>query len=237
MYGGAIYIYSISEEDEIEIIGCSFMNNQADASSNNDSASLNGGSAIFITSKKSTIVECNFLRNRGECQLKIYNSFESGTKKTASFFHGRKRSVNVIKYCRFVISRETKSSLFYLAGYNGALCTIRNSVFVGELNVGCYHMSGQSISNKSPKLVVEFCKFSTDHSKSFKENSVNYLAVIVSKQIFNYNESKDFERKNVFEIVLAAIGVAFIVGLIILFEKKSKRQDDNESNSILDTLL
>lgn len=236
MYGGAVYIYSISEEDEIEIIGCSFSNNQAD-SSMNDSASLNGGSAIFITSKKSIIVECIFLRNRGESQLKIYNSFESGSKRIASFYHGRKRSVNIVKYCRFVISRETKTSLFYLAGYNGALCTIRNSVFVGELNVGCYHISGQSISNKSPKLSVEFCKFSTDHSKSFKDNSANYLAVIVSKQIFNYNESKDFERKNVFEIVLIAIDVVFIIGVILMFEKKFKRHDDNESNSILDTLL
>lgn len=74
-YGGAIYKYAVSLDERVEINNWYFSSNQASSS-----FELAGVSAIFVTSRSSSISVCTFHRNAGESQLKIYNDFPKKRK-------------------------------------------------------------------------------------------------------------------------------------------------------------
>lgn len=229
-YGGAVYLYSLSEDQPVEVLKCHFTNNQADSSSGH-SSHLSGGSAVFLAARRSLIVECDFLRNIGENQLKIFNHFtdsspsSSLTLSSADLLDSERknRPTSVVKYCRFDIDRHSKSSVFYLAGNKGTLCVLRNSVFVGDLNAGSYHIDGDVIADKTLKLAVEFCKFSTDYDRSFNfAKSKNYVAALAKKQVFNYNEADEVDERYIFEVAIVAFVVVVLIVTIVLCQKRSE---------------
>lgn len=214
-YGGAIYIYAVSLDERVEINNWYFSSNQASSS-----FELAGVSAIFVTSRSCSISDCTFHQNAGESQLKIYNDFPK--KRKASFLLDQSNS-NIIKHCRFETDKLSKSYLYYVAGRNSAHCYVRNSIFVGILNGANCHIDGISISSLSPKFVVEFCKFSSDFSHSFNpDRSKLFMTVVFQKQVFGPDESKESDKKEVFEYAMIFVAVILSFVIIIVFEKQSE---------------
>ena len=132
------------------------------------------------------------MRNIGENQLKILNHFtdssspSSLTLSSAGLLEYKRktRPTNVIKYCKFEIDRQSKSSIFYLAGNKGSLCILLNLVLVGS-----YHIDGDVIADKIPKLVVEMRKFSTDYERSF--NSAENIMRTINVELEDLYNGKE----------------------------------------------
>lgn len=225
-YGGAVFIYSKSISSKISILDCYFASNEATFSSSQTSKT-SGGSAIFITTKSSFISDCVFFKNIGENQVKIENQFsQSQDEEQASLLsqeQQKAKTTNIIRFCKFNIERHSKSSLSYLGGINGVSCQVLNSVFVGDLNPGCFHINGQVINKLSPKLVIVRCKFSSDHSNAFDtRNDKEYIFIQLEKQSFNYDEAEEEEENSGSSLdaidyaLIAAVPVLVIIIIIIV---------------------
>ena len=226
-YGGAVYIYSSYYESTVTINSCFFSSNQATSSSENgkNSDQMIGGAAIFISSKSSVISDCTFNKNIGEGQLKMQNKFNENDQKSNLLSSNQPRTSNVIKACRFVIGRQSKSSIYYMSGENGVLSTVRNSNFIGDLFTGNYHINGMSTSKFSPKLVVVACKFSSDYTRAFNTKGDNdYINMVFQKQTFNYDENIESSSNNndnlIFEIVGSVVVVAILIIIIVFVVRK-----------------
>lgn len=216
VFGGAVFIRSCSNFGAVNIFSCHFTNCQT---TNHQVSSdiYTGGSALFLSTKKSSIFECNFLNNIGENQFKIYNNFD-----TFELLENFPKVSNIVNYCRFVANTQSKSSLFYFTGMNGVGTFVKNSFFTGELYYGNYHINGKSISKFSPKLIVEWCKFSYDNTRAFCTDSEgDYVSAVFHKRVFNYNSKKGINRKDIFGYSLIALGVVVVIIIVVLFKKKA----------------
>lgn len=222
-YGGAVFIYSISIESKISITDCLFSSNQATVSSSQSSelSHESGGSAIFITSKSSYINDCIFFKNIGDNQLKIENDFSQSEESLLL----NAKTTNVVRFCKFNIERYSKSSIFYLAGNNGVSCQIMNSVFIGDLNPGSFHITGQALTDKSPRLVIVRCKFSSEYSNAFdSRNDKEYIFIQLEKQTFNYEEEEEEEDSggslDAIDYVLIAVVPVLVIIVIVVIKKQ-----------------
>ena len=68
-YGGAIYIYSISDFSPVLINSCQFTRNTA--TSTNERNQFYGGSAVYLTIKNCDVNNCLFSNNKGKNQIKV----------------------------------------------------------------------------------------------------------------------------------------------------------------------
>ena len=213
-FGGGIYVYSTSNDERVKIIECSFTSCQSLSDASNAST---GGSAIYITSRMSIITDCKFINNL-ESQVKIYNSF---VRQNGAILEHRKQPRNDVKYCRFEIGKHSKSSLFYVGGPDGVNCFVKSSVFVGQIHGRNYHIDGELLSKFAPKIVVDFCKFSTDHSHSINVKSSNdYCVFQLQKQFFNYNEAKETNKIEIFTFSIIILAAVIVIVIIFIFKKK-----------------
>lgn len=215
-YGGAVFIYSISIESKISITDCLFSNNQATVSSSqlSELSHESGGSAIFITSKSSYISDCIFFKNIGDKQLKIENDFNQ-SQEEEEFLNAK--TTNDVRFCKFNIERYSKSSIFYLVYNNGVPCQITNSVFIGDLNPGSFHITGQALTDKSPRLVIVRCKFSTEYSNAFdSRNDKEYIFIQLEKQTFNSEEEEEEEDSGDSLDAIDYVLIAVVPVLVIL---------------------
>lgn len=82
IYGGAIYIYSISKYSIISVDFCSFISNDILQREAFNMYQLYGGSSIFLTTRIGSFINCSFNRNKGDSgSIKIYGDFEKKIKK------------------------------------------------------------------------------------------------------------------------------------------------------------
>lgn len=235
-YGGALFIYSSSVSSPVKIINCQFTTNQATSTSYSNNLEQSGGSAIFITSRDLFISDCNFFKNIGESQLKVENVFnQTNNEKNSKILQGQPATSNVIRFCRFVIEKQAQCSLYYKTGENGVLCKLMNSVFVGNLSPGNYHINGKMLTQNSPKLVVVGCKFSTDYLWAYKRDGDNeYILIQLQKQTFDYNENDDDNdddsNKDIYGYALFGFAAVLVVVILIVLKKQceSIRMENRE---------
>ena len=101
----------------------------------------------------------------------MQNEFNENDSRLKLWSSNQPKTSNVIKSCRFVIGRQSKSSIYYMPCENGVLSTVRNSNFIGDLFPGNYHISEMSASKFSPIRIVDACKFSSDYTRAFNTNN------------------------------------------------------------------
>lgn len=176
--GGAIYIQSSSVLNTVKITKCSFTGNEA--------TSNEGGSAIYMSTRKGIITFCVFKNNLGPgSSVKIVNDFELAKDSSSliKLFDEKEILVSVSE-CKFEINKESSSSVFYVAGRDGANFEIKNCIFTGIVTKNAHHIDGVRIDKNGPCVIVKDCKFSgsMDHalytSKGFSNNNNLYFMLI-----------------------------------------------------------
>lgn len=249
VYGGAVYIYSVSRKSKIEIKNCIFTNNKA---SNDKSLPLFGGSSIFMTARKGKVIECSMNDNEGT-DLKLYNYFDEVSNELSLLNHGDESII--ISNCKFETNDAKSSSLLYLGGSNGVPIEMKDCSFTGKLRIGSHYIDGKILNENSHKLVVKKCLFDdnkvnsinlVDNQKSVMnikkiDNQNNYISIDFNDQTFNdkkyissikFDANKNDTKKSfgiVFLTSVFAVGI-IVTALIVFVLKKISHRDSSDDN-------
>lgn len=120
--------------------------------------------------------------------------------------------------------------MFYVGGKYGSIVELKDSVFTGNLISDSHYINGMIFDKKSPKLVVNNCKFASDAKKSFGNN--DFLIIDLNNQIFENSIKKS--KKNMTNLTLiglilffAIASVAFLLVMIISNHKDLNKIDTN----------
>ena len=222
-YGGAIYIYSSSSLNIIQITKSRFFSNEASLTPTADG--IIGGSAMYLVINRGSISGCSFKQNKGPGSVTLINDFQS----SSSLFLSNDYSVS-IDDCSF---ENDKSSIFFQSGMLSPSVQVRRCVFSGKLEKGSHHIEGKLIVKNAPKLVVSDCTFSGSAKEALGLNE-EFLSVDMKKQVFR-KEKVDGKWKFVSNYTLPAVAV-IAVAVIAFSMKKIKNnspdQDENESENI-----
>lgn len=154
VYGGAIYIYSDKEDNQVEVNNCNFIQNKAKKKGEVESDSLHGGAAIYVTVKSGEINNCIFQKNSGNL-IKVSDNFANSRRSIKEM-----RSMISIDKCSFDSKPNSKLFIDY-DGSNGdsVLVDVKNSFFKGKLLSDEYQISRSNIKSlKDPSFKSSFQK-------------------------------------------------------------------------------
>ncbi|KAK8839796.1 hypothetical protein M9Y10_031504 [Tritrichomonas musculus] len=226
-YGGAIYIYSSSSDNIVQVSHCTFTDNRASATSS-DGTELYGGGAIFLSSRRGKVVSNTFNGNEGGGGvLKIYNVFTSETKssKLMKLFNADTLSISE---CTFDIGKKSDCCLFYVCGGNGANVELLKCKFNGNLQSGFYYINGKTIANNGPKLFVKKCTFAQSSAASI--NLKDYMEIDLKDQLFNFEMPEKTTNNLSFTtwMIIAAACVVAIIAVIVITVFVVKRKNPNQ---------
>ena len=239
-YGGALYIFSMSDLVPVMIRHTTFSDNSVTGGPFNGDHFSSGGSAAFIAVKNGIMSDATFSHNRGEGgQLKVCNHF---TQRPNDRKNGR-LSVRLdnsflISDCSFETDEESKSALFFVLGEKGSSVEVRKCTFSGTLADDSYYIDGQKISEESPKLFVNSCKFDKTAEKSLNQNE-DFMSIDIDHQDFNTEEAssenggneqtkkdKGYDKTTLFLLIGGAVGVVLIVVLIVVIVTLAKKRSN-----------
>lgn len=227
-FGGAVYIYHMSSESDINIESCKFISNSLYGQTSD--ARLTGGSALYLNAKQATIVDCLFKNNRGSGgSVKIVNDVnelpESLRILSTQKEHALSSSLVTLKSCSFEIEKSSDCSLFCSNMLN---IEVNGCSFTGVLNNGAHHIDGSVEERQIPKITVKGCIFDSDEKSAVNKKFAN---INLKDQKFNRNEfsKKDYALlKTASYVTIAAIAV---VALTIIAIKRRKSDDISVDNS------
>ncbi|KAK8836594.1 hypothetical protein M9Y10_037528 [Tritrichomonas musculus] len=251
-YGGAVYVYSSSKKNVVQIKKCLFEGNKATSTETEEKS---GGSAIFMTARKGAIIRSVFRNNNGEGgAVKIRNLFNEDNLIMLNNNNDENddESSLLISDCSFEMLNNNDCYLFYLRGNNGANVELSKCKFTGTLSNGRYYIKGKSASKEEekekegPKLVVKSCTFESVFSRSFNINN-DFLSIDLKEQIFSLNEYDENKNKSssyiliVAALVCAVVAIFAIVGVIVFVVVRRRNpnpiEDNDMSNEIVNALL
>lgn len=231
-YGGGIYAYCSLEDKIVTIKSCHFTSNEAsETAPTTGDTNLFGGSAIFLSTKKSIVIKSKFKSNPGT-GMKVYNPFTD----TSSKILNSESSISVSD-CEFEVNEKSTSSLIYAGGINDDIPTkVENCVFTGKLSKNAHYIDGTTLNGKkknSPKLVVHSCKFSDE-----LQNALNVNVATFDMKSLQFKSNKAEKSSSMLKIpflpllaVIGTVAVAVIVGVAItLFKKNDVSQEEEELN-------
>ena len=214
-YGGGAYIYSKSKDNIVDIFNCIFQNNVATRPQSDNN--LYGGSAMFLTVKKSIVKKCTFENNN----VKIYHDVNSAA---TSRINSLEDASLLLTECKFKISKNMKYSLFYYGGNYATNIKLNSCAFYGQLDDSAYFIDGQMANKYSPKMIVKSCKFSSNSFKALNQNG-QFASIDLKDQIF---ESDQFEEssgkkksmKSIIIISVLVMALVIVVSLVIFIKKR-----------------
>ena len=201
-YGGAVYIYSISES-KVSVESCIFRNNDVHPSS----SKLTGGSAIYLTVKNGAVTGCSFIRKQKSSagMIKVTEDFEEKPERLTILHHYRNEKLNsvVITECSFEIN--SNSSFVYVVDKQTALGVEEHHIAKGV----------KLTEDKKDELNRKFIEFNLndDEKANNKKESVLYKNYLVDILMM---------------ISLFAL-IVLIATIIIISKKKSQFEMSNES--------
>ena len=156
-YGGAVYIYSVSDRVPITITKCKFDSNKLIDSQ----STLKGGSAIYLRSQIGSIKMCKFINNmNADSSVKIENDFDEN--KASRILSINKQNddavVNensiLISECDFEINKDSKSSIYFILGNSVTNIEVTQYNFMGMIANDAHHIDEKIIGKSSPKLSI-----------------------------------------------------------------------------------
>lgn len=218
--GGAIYIQSSSVLNTVTIKKCYFTGNEA--------TSNDGGSAIIMSTMKGIMSLCKFKSNLGPgSTVKLVNDFELAKDSSSliKLFDEKEIMVSVSE-CKFEINKEFSSSVFYVAGRDGANYEIKNCIFTGIVTKNAHHIDGVRIDKKGPCVVVKDCKFSGSMKRAF-DTSKGFSNIELRSQVFGFNEKKNDDSYVKFTVLTAVPAAILVVVVVAVVVKKFGRMDNN----------
>lgn len=224
-YGGAVYLYSSSRRNSVQISGCHFMNNIALRTKSKDRKF--GGSAIFMTAKTGEIKSNTMVDNSGDSAVKIYNHFSRSASSINKLMDLEQDTV-IISECKFENSKKSLGFIYYFLGNGASKFELRNCYFYGELKEGAHYIDGKALSKNGPKLTIKKCRFAMD-SKRAHNLDPSVISVDLDDQYFNYSDDhKSFNWwKVIVTVAVPAVVIAIIIFVIVFVNK-------HKNNNIID---
>lgn len=229
VFGGAIYVYSDSERNSVNIVKCSFSRNSLISGKGSE----NGGTALYLTVRKGTVNDCTFSETNKGNMIKISNNYDGG-RSAVHLDNHKKDDLLLINGCKFEQSKDADSSIFYESFVETSKLSIINCQFKGKLNNDSHYIEGKFLKENEKNFIVNSC--------SFEQN--NKLAISLKF----VNENPDRSRSNYFTFItnnlmvvasiLAVLAIlAVIVAFIVIRSAKNQKSDsnekeENETNSI-----
>lgn len=171
IYGGAVYIYSSYELNNVTLFVCKFYSNKLKQdNSNTKNGKLNGGCAFFLTSKNADIKNCTFENNKGKGgALKIYNIFDENNGKIIQNVEGSSESEGLISIsnCQIKISQKETNAIF-IEGKKMSFIDINECKFKGKLGNGVKYIGGKTLPKNIDKIQVTNCQFEYKEKSAMK---------------------------------------------------------------------
>lgn len=150
VFGGACYIYSNSETNEVSIEHCKFKDNKVNGNKNSiehKQKGLFGGSTLFMTARNADISNSSFVSNKEKyVAFKIYNRFDDdGSAKLLdendSSSITNSNTISIIN-CDFQQNDESTETINYISGNSASEVEINNCKFKGKLVKGSHYIEG-----------------------------------------------------------------------------------------------
>lgn len=164
-YGGAVFIYTTTDLFDISFTRCKFESNEAlkHSPSNNEDKYFYGGNAVFLIAKKSDVINCSFVNNKGAGgSIKIYNKYE-GNRKIEQLEENE--NTFSILGCLFE-EANSKGAINFIQDKSGNNLDIIDCQFKGNLKKGFHYIDGKMLNKE--KLRIKSCNF-----EIYKNNSLN----------------------------------------------------------------
>ena len=218
-FGGACYLYSKAEENEVSILFCNFDGNIATKQKPpNDKDHFYGGSSIFISSKNTNVTKSRFHSGKGSGgAFKVYNRFDE-TPSNANTLDVNERHI-YFDGCTFEHEDEAKSSIYYVIDDKSNI-EITECSFKGKLSKGSHYVEGKMLSSQSPKLKIKLC--------SFEDENEHNSFVVKDQKI---KDRKKQLEENILMANVLGIGVFILVIAFVCFIIKTFKSSSIKDNS------
>ena len=163
VYGGACYIYSISEQNDVFIQSCLFVSNTIHKSDIiNENAEIKGGINIFISAKNMNMSQSIFYNNKGRNGVvRIYNEFDGEmNQKRISQLEEKRNSLSITN-CDFDNGNNDKSTslIYYESNKDEFDVEIKDCKFKGKLGKESHYINGKILVNDTQKIKIKSCQF------------------------------------------------------------------------------
>ncbi|KAK8883826.1 hypothetical protein M9Y10_042925 [Tritrichomonas musculus] len=227
-YGAAVFIYSPSESSPVQITSCIFESNQL-SSSSSSSSKFFGGSALYIVSKNSEIVDCTFSRNKGRGgAVKISTDFSvvPDDLRVLQRMSNNSQGSILISGCSFEIDGDSDSSLFYDNERRSAKIEIKKCSFGGKLGKGAHHIDGISVDNERPDLLINSCKFASDQNGALNNK---FIKIDLRNQLtFNNNEYIKKQLNPKLMMMVSSLATVMVIVITIIIKKQNNNDSENQ---------
>ena len=232
-YGGAVFVWSTSEDFHINFIRCLFEKNKATVtkSPGGDNKHMYGGQALYLMCSNLYVVNSTFLLNKGPTgAVKVFNIAAENAKKNklaksvGDVFSDS--SLILFSGCLFVQHESASSSILYHDGKYANRVEIVECSFKGKLKNKAHFIEGNMLDGK--RMHVESCNFENGRNDVIAIN-------IVEKEIIN---AKDVFTPN-YNLLEMLIGITVLVALFALIAIKlgvSKNENQEIDHSFVDEL-
>ena len=184
VFGGAIYIYSISENNPVLIENCKFLDNIVIGTQ--ETSKLYGGSAVYLTVSKCHIIGSRLKRNKGKGgSMKINTNFDEKPKnnnealRTLShkstlkpFKLNSAHSISITK-CSFEMGDDLQSSLIFANVHQPIKTRLRDCSFSGKLAKDSFYIDGQSVGGSKPNFKINGCTFGSELKNRFNSKFIS----------------------------------------------------------------
>ena len=228
-YGAAVFIYSPSESSPVQITSCIFESNQLSSSSSSSSSKFFGGSALYIVSKNSEIVDCTFSRNKGRGgAVKISTDFSvvPDDLRVLQRMSNNSQGSILISGCSFEIDGDSDSSLFYDNERRSAKIEIKKCSFGGKLGKGAHHIDGISVDNERPDLLINSCKFASDQNGALNNK---FIKIDLRNQLtFNNNEYIKKQLNPKLMMMVSSLATVMVILITIIIKKQNNNDSENQ---------
>lgn len=181
---------------------------------------------MFLYAYVATVKKCSFKNN----EIKIFDNLDSSNSMLLS---SDKYSFTFSE-CSFDVDKNSEFSIFYYGGKRRATLKIEKCKFDGKLKSGACFIDGQLISNKSPKLILKNCLFSSYSDKD--------LSGISRFDLYNQNiENNTMKMLTLVAVMSIFALVAVIIAVITILKNRNNiydySNDQNESEEISEKSL
>ena len=243
-YGGAIYIYSSYDHNEVRIQNCTFIDNLLnDTSSCNYEqidSKLKGGSAIFMRSKRINVSQCKFssvVGTRGA--FKIFNYYDESNEMILNDNNNENQEMIVFEGCEFNINEDEENSISIEGNMNKEI-EITNCVFKGKPPKGSYYIEGKSNEENKNKIRINECQFDYETMNSMNiihiDEDHNKLVPIKRSKTTSKHENIIYGTFIYSMIVLLIVILIYAINNYYINKKESKSEaeaeaEENEKNN------
>ena len=204
VFGGAIYVYSDSERNSVNIVKCSFSRNSLILETGRE----NGGTALYLTVRKGTVNDCTFSETNKGNMIKISNNYDGGRNAVHLNSH-KKDDLLSINGCKFEQSK-------------------------GKLNNDSHYIEGKFLKENEKNFIVNSCTFEQNNKLAISLKFVNENPDGSRSNYFTFITNNLMVAASILAVLaILAVIVAFIVIQSAKNQKSdSNEKEENETNSI-----